>query len=95
VAEPLGAKRLLDHSELIEARVAAPSTASADYAGGLSAREVEVLRLVATGMTNAEVAEQLSISDRTVGQHLRSIFEKLDVSTRAAATRWAVEQGVT
>jgi DNA-binding NarL/FixJ family response regulator len=55
---------------------------------------VEVLRLVATGMTNAEVAEQLSISDRTVGQHLRSIFEKIEVSTRAAATRWAVDNGI-
>jgi DNA-binding CsgD family transcriptional regulator len=46
-------------------------------------------------MTNAEVAAQLAISDRTVGQHLRSIFEKIEVSTRAAATRWAVEHGLT
>jgi DNA-binding CsgD family transcriptional regulator len=95
VAEPLGAKRLLDQIAAIEARLVVPASGPADYPGGLSAREVEVLRLVATGMTNAEVAAQLSISDRTVGQHLRSIFEKLDVSSRAAATRWAVEQGLT
>jgi DNA-binding NarL/FixJ family response regulator len=94
VAEPLGAKRLLDQIDAIAARLSTPA-ASADYPGGPSAREVEVLRLVATGMTNAEVAEQLSISDRTVGQHLRSIFDKIEVSTRAAATRWAVEHGLT
>jgi DNA-binding NarL/FixJ family response regulator len=94
VAEPLGAKRLLDQIDALEARFAGPPALPVDYPSGLSVREVEVLRLVATGMTNAEVAAQLSISDRTVGQHLRSIFEKIEVSTRAAATRWAVDNGI-
>jgi DNA-binding CsgD family transcriptional regulator len=57
----------------------------------LTAREIEVLRLVTQGITDAEVAEQLYISPRTVGQHLRSIYNKLGVSSRTAATRRAVE----
>jgi DNA-binding CsgD family transcriptional regulator len=57
----------------------------------LSARQVEVLRLVADGLTDAEVAARLSISPRTVGQHLRSVYNKLGVPSRAAATRFAVE----
>jgi DNA-binding CsgD family transcriptional regulator len=62
---------------------------------GLTQREIEVLRLVAHGLTDAAVANELFISPRTVGQHLRSIYGKLDVSTRSAATRIAVEHGIT
>ena len=62
---------------------------------GLSAREVEVLRLVAQGLTNAQVAEQLFLARRTINTHLTSIYTKLGVNTRAAATRYAVEHGLT
>ncbi len=58
---------------------------------GLTSREVEVLRLVADGLTNAEVADRLSLSSRTIGQHLRSIYRKIDVSSRTAAARFAIE----
>jgi predicted ATPase/DNA-binding CsgD family transcriptional regulator len=61
------------------------------YPGGLSAREVEVLRLVAEGLTNTQIADQLIISPLTVNAHVRSIFTKLGVSTRSAATRYAFE----
>ena len=61
------------------------------YPGGLSTREVEVLRLVAQGLTDAQVAEQLVISPRTVNWHLTSIYSKLQVSSRSAATRYAIE----
>jgi DNA-binding NarL/FixJ family response regulator len=64
------------------------------YPAGLSAREVEVLRLVAQGMTSALVAEELFISPNTVNRHLNSIYGKLGVSSRAAATRFAVEHGL-
>jgi DNA-binding NarL/FixJ family response regulator len=57
--------------------------------GGLTAREVEVLRLVAQGHTNRQAAEELYISEKTVARHLANIFTKLDVSTRAAAVAWA------
>jgi DNA-binding CsgD family transcriptional regulator len=65
----------------------APSELEAARGGGsLSRREVEVLRLVATGLTDAEVAGELILSWRTVHAHLRSMYRKLDVRTRAAAT---------
>ena len=56
---------------------------------GLTRREVEVLRLIAEGRTDAQVAEQLVISPRTVNHHLTSIYRKIQVSSRSAATRYA------
>jgi non-specific serine/threonine protein kinase len=66
-------------------------SASPGHPAGLSAREVEVLGLVASGMTNAQVARELFISPNTVNRHLNSIYGKLGVSSRAAATRFATE----
>jgi DNA-binding NarL/FixJ family response regulator len=60
-------------------------------AGGLTAREVEVLRLVATGRTNRAIAAELVLSQRTVDRHMSNIFTKLGVPSRAAATAWAYE----
>ena len=68
-----------------------PAKTSPTYSAGLTAREVEVLRLVAQGLTDAQVAEQLVISPRTVNFHLTSIYGKLQVSSRSAATRYAIE----
>jgi predicted ATPase/DNA-binding CsgD family transcriptional regulator len=61
---------------------------------GLTEREVEILRLVAQGLTDAQVAERLIISPRTMQGHLRSIYGKLQVTTRTAATRFAIEHGL-
>lgn len=58
---------------------------------GLSTREREVLRLVAAGRTNRDIAEALGISERTVDRHVSNLFTKLDVSSRAAATAWAYQ----
>src|SRR5262249_33275802 len=62
------------------------------YPAGLTAREVEVLRLVAQGLSDAEVAERLVLSRRTVHAHLASIYHKLGVNTRSDATRAAAAQ---
>ena len=62
--------------------------------GGLTVREAEVLRLVAAGKTNREIAADLSLSAKTVGRHLSNIFDKLDVSSRAAATAFALREGI-
>ncbi len=59
--------------------------------GGLSARELEVLRLVAAGKTNREIASALVISDHTVRRHLQNLFAKLGVSSRSAATSYAFQ----
>jgi DNA-binding CsgD family transcriptional regulator/tetratricopeptide (TPR) repeat protein len=60
-------------------------------AGGLTAREVEVLRLVATGRTNRAIADELVISEKTVARHVSNIFTKLRISSRSAATAYAYE----
>jgi DNA-binding CsgD family transcriptional regulator len=62
--------------------------------GGLTEREAEVLRLVATGKTNQEIAATLVISEKTVGRHLSNIFTKIDVSTRTAAAAFAHEHRI-
>ncbi|GAC1427858.1 MAG: hypothetical protein PVS3B3_17790 [Ktedonobacteraceae bacterium] len=74
---------------------AAPILAMAaiPYAG-LTGREREVLRLIATGLTNSQVAKELSVSTLTVNAHLRSIYSKIGVPSRSAATRYAVEHGL-
>ena len=58
---------------------------------GLTAREIEVLRLLTQGLTTTHIAEQLTISPRTADAHVRSIYSKLEVTSRAAATRSAIE----
>jgi DNA-binding CsgD family transcriptional regulator len=67
-----------------------------DAAGraGLTARELEVLRLVAAGNTNRAIAGELVLSERTVDRHVSNIYAKLDVSSRAAATAYAYEHGL-
>jgi predicted ATPase/DNA-binding CsgD family transcriptional regulator len=62
--------------------------------GGLSRREIEVLRLVADGRSAGEIATQLFISSRTAEHHIQHIYTKLGVSNRAGATRWAVKHEV-
>jgi ATP/maltotriose-dependent transcriptional regulator MalT len=60
-------------------------------AGGLTAREVQVLRLVAAGKTNRAIAAELFLSDRTIQRHLSNIFTKLGLASRSAATAYAYE----
>jgi predicted ATPase/class 3 adenylate cyclase/DNA-binding CsgD family transcriptional regulator len=62
---------------------------------GLSEREAEVLRLVAAGLTNRQIAGELVLSEKTVSRHLENIFAKLNVASRAAATAFAVREGIT
>jgi ATP/maltotriose-dependent transcriptional regulator MalT len=81
---------------------AAPDVAAVDSltgaaAGthGLSARELEVLRLVAAGRSNRDIASELVISEHTVARHVQNIFRKLDVSSRTAASAFAYEHDLT
>ena len=69
-------------------------TAPATFPGGLTAREAEVLGLVATGRTNRDIADQLVISEKTVASHLSHIFTKLGLTSRSAATAYAYEHGL-
>jgi DNA-binding NarL/FixJ family response regulator len=63
----------------------------AHAAGGLTPRELEVVRLVATGRTNRAIADELVISEKTVARHVSNVFTKLRVSSRSALTAYAYE----
>jgi DNA-binding CsgD family transcriptional regulator len=83
--EHLGAATDLSRIEAVSKE---PTEATTD---GLTAREVEVLRLVATGKTNRAIAAALGISEKTIARHVSNIFVKLGISSRAAATAYAYE----
>ena len=87
--KPLEARPALARLAGLRARLAHRDTGST-HPAGLSARELEVLRFVTEGLSSVEVAERLVLSPRTVEQHLQSIYSKLGVSSRAAATRFAM-----
>lgn len=86
VFERLGARPDADRVAALSAREPA-ATAS----GGLTGREVEVLRQIAAGKTNRAIAAELAISEKTVARHISNIFTKLDLSSRSAATAYAYE----
>ena len=69
----------------------APTLSRAQNPGGLSRREVDVLRLAARGLTTQEIADRLYISPKTADHHIQHIYNKISVSTRAAAALWAMQ----
>jgi DNA-binding CsgD family transcriptional regulator len=87
--ERLGAVPELSRATALSAREAPQA------ANGLTAREVQILRLVSSGRTNRAIAAELYLSDHTVRRHLQNIFLKLNVSSRAAATAYAVQHNLT
>ena len=88
--DPAVAPRVLERYR----RVVAPATRDAARIGLLTNREHAVLRLMARGATNAEIATSLIVADATVKTHVRNIFSKLDVRDRAAAIVFAYDHGV-
>ena len=64
------------------------------HPGGLTGREVEVLRLAAMGLTTREIADRLYISPKTADHHIQHVYTKIEVSTRAAAALWAMQHDV-
>jgi DNA-binding CsgD family transcriptional regulator len=89
---PMGAAVTLAQADALEARL--PATPAGHLPAGLTMREAEVLRLLATGLGNAEIARLLSLSPRTINAHLTTIYGKLGVTTRGAAIRFALDSGL-
>jgi ATP/maltotriose-dependent transcriptional regulator MalT len=93
VAESIGMNGLLPLATQLRDSLSAQSNSAVSQAG-VTARELDVLRLVSQGLSDAEVAERLYVSRRTVQSHLHSLYSKLGVSSRTAAARWAIEHGI-
>ncbi len=85
---------LAAQGEAIGPSPATTVTASPTYPAGLTAREVEVLRLVARGMTNSQIAQELVLSEKTVATHLTHVFNKTKSENRAAAAAFAMRYGL-
>jgi predicted ATPase/DNA-binding CsgD family transcriptional regulator len=98
LAQELGDERLARECQEALGQLRGKTQPAGDHASNypseLTKREVEVLRLIAEGLTDAQVADRLFLSTRTVQAHLRSIYSKLNVTTRSAATRYAMEHGI-
>ncbi|MGA7671215.1 MAG: AAA family ATPase [Nitrolancea sp.] len=88
ICTPMGATLTLEQADELDANlIDTPSSLPA----GLTPREGEVLKLLATGLSNAEIADRLSLSIRTIHAHLTTIYSKLGVSSRGAAIRFALD----
>ena len=81
----------MSSAQLLALAREAPGRTAAGSAGGLSKRELEVARFVASGMTSRAIAERLFLSERTVESHLEHILTKLGFSSRAQVAGWVVE----
>jgi DNA-binding NarL/FixJ family response regulator len=69
-------------------------SARREWPAGLTSREVEVLGLLARGFSNKQIAQRLVITPKTVSNHLQHIYLKIDVSSRASATHFAIQRGL-
>jgi DNA-binding NarL/FixJ family response regulator len=92
-------RQSFEHSVFMAGTYAPPQqhAETAEFAGdtrGLTRRELEILRLVAEGHSNAQLAKMLWVTEQTVKFHLSNIYRKLDVSNRTEASRWAQVQGL-
>jgi DNA-binding NarL/FixJ family response regulator len=94
VAELTAARRTFDELGAAPAERVAADLLSPTTPGGLTPREVEVLRLIAAGRSNSEIATALVLSEKTVARHLSNIYTKIDVSSRTAAAAFAYENKV-
>jgi DNA-binding CsgD family transcriptional regulator len=90
----IAAKTLGDLDAIIDLERLAPTRPAGNRPEGLTAREAEILMLVADGITNRQVADALVISEKTVARHLANVYLKVGVSTRTAAVAWARRKGL-
>jgi DNA-binding CsgD family transcriptional regulator/tetratricopeptide (TPR) repeat protein len=94
ISTELGMRPLMERITERLDRIQAPPSPAPSYPAGLSQREVEVLRLISAGKTDREIAEELFISFRTVGNHVRNILNKTNTANRTEAATFANQQGL-
>jgi DNA-binding NarL/FixJ family response regulator len=87
-------RQAFDHSVYLASAPAPPPRVATERPGGLTRRELEILRLVAEGHSNAQLARMLWVTEQTVKFHLSNVYRKLGVSNRTEASRWAQLNGL-
>jgi DNA-binding NarL/FixJ family response regulator len=94
ISTELGMRPLMERVTNLQQQVKSPPGRTSEYPAGLTSREVEVLRLIASGKRNPQIAEELYISSKTVGNHVSSILKKTSTSNRSEAAAYAVRRGL-
>jgi DNA-binding CsgD family transcriptional regulator/tetratricopeptide (TPR) repeat protein len=94
ISSELGMRPLMERVQALQEKVAVQPAPAPTYPDGLTGREVEVLRLVATGKRDREIAEVLPISVTTVSTHVRNILNKINAANRTEATAYAAQHGL-
>ena len=94
ISTELGMPTLMDRVASLREQTGLQSTKTPTYPDGLTEREVEILRLVAAGKSNPEIAEELFISPRTVSTHVSNILNKIGAANRTEAATYASRQGL-
>ena len=84
----------LQEQEIEQSLVPRTTSPAANYPAGLTEREVQVLRMVARGMTNSEIAQQLGLSEKTIAHHMTHIFNKTTSDNRASVVAFAFRHGL-
>jgi DNA-binding CsgD family transcriptional regulator len=93
--EQLGMSEWQIRAKELSGRVDAPVSPIGELPAGLSEREAEVLRLVARGLSDRQISDQLFVSPRTINSHIRNMLNKTGAVNRTELSVWAVEQGLT
>ncbi len=93
ISTELGMRPLMERAQDRRDRIGSTVPEIPDYPSGLSQREVEVLRLLALGKSNREIGVELVITEGTVRRHVSNVYDKIGVSNRTEATRYALREG--
>ena len=94
ISTELGMRPLMERTQDRLDRIGFAAPEIPDYPSGLSQREVEVLRLLALGKSNREIGDELVITEGTVRRHVSNVYDKIGVSNRTEATRYALREGL-
>ena len=92
ISTELGMRPLVERATTLKEQVESRPVSGPAYPGGLTERQAEILRLIAQGMTNHEIADQLVLSERTVQRHVTNLYAKIGVRNRAEATSFALRE---
>ena len=95
ISQVLGMRPLMERAVVLQERVRSQPAKAPTYPGGLTEREVEVLRLIAQGRSNQDIAAELFISPNTVAHHVTNILNKTNTTNRTEAATYAAQHGLT